>query len=36
MKPASESTKLEAEGRLKEYKGAGRLKDKKVIITGGE
>lgn len=36
MKPMSESTKLEAEGGFVEYKGVGKLKGKKVIITGGE
>ena len=36
MKPTSEPTKLEAAGGLKEYKGAGKLKDKKMIITSGE
>ncbi|RPB27636.1 oxidoreductase [Terfezia boudieri ATCC MYA-4762] len=36
MKPSSESTRLEAGSGLKEYKGIGKLKDKKVIITGGD
>lgn len=36
MAPASESTKLEAEGQFVEYVGSGKLKDKKVLITGGE
>ncbi|KAF8428988.1 oxidoreductase [Tirmania nivea] len=36
MKPTSEATKLEAAGEFKEYKGVGKLTDKKVIITGGD
>lgn len=36
MKPQSESTRLESEGRLVEYVGSGKLKAKKVLITGGE
>jgi len=36
MAPTSESTKLEGEDGFKEYKGIGKLKGKKVIITGGD
>lgn len=36
MIPPSESTKLEAAGAFVEYVGSGKLKDKKVLITGGE
>lgn len=36
MAPPSESTKLESSGGLIEYVGSGKLKDKKVLITGGE
>lgn len=36
MVPPSESTKLEACGGFADYVGANKLKDKKVIITGGE
>lgn len=36
MAPPSESTKLESSGRLVEYVGSGKLKDKKALITGGE
>lgn len=36
MKPASESTKLETSEGLVEYVGSGKLKDKKVLITGGD
>lgn len=36
MKPASESTKLESSDGLVEYAGSGKLKNKKVLITGGE
>lgn len=36
MKPPSESTKLEGPGVFREYQGVGKLKDKKVIITGGD
>ncbi|KAJ5095689.1 Short-chain dehydrogenase/reductase SDR [Penicillium alfredii] len=36
MAPASESTKLEAEGQFVEYVGSGKLKDKKVLVTGGD
>ena len=36
MLPASESTKLEGEGTFVEYTGSGKLKDKKVLVTGGE
>lgn len=36
MAPKSESTKLEAEGGFVEYTGSNKLKDKKVLITGGE
>ncbi|PGH36571.1 hypothetical protein GX50_00608 [[Emmonsia] crescens] len=36
MKPQSESTRLESEGRLVEYVGSGKLKAKKVLITGGD
>lgn len=36
MSPASESTKLEAEGSFIEFTGSGRLTDRKVIVTGGE
>lgn len=36
MNPPSEATKLESKGRFVEYVGSGKLKDKKVLITGGE
>ena len=36
MQPPSESTKFEGDGGFIEYKGADKLKDKKVLITGGE
>lgn len=36
MEPPSESTKLESSGETIEYVGSGKLKDKKVLITGGE
>lgn len=36
MVPPSEPTKLESEGEFIEYVGSGKLKDKKVLITGGE
>jgi hypothetical protein len=36
MIPPSESTKLESAGEFIEYVGSGKLKDKKVLITGGE
>ncbi|KKA16950.1 Oxidoreductase, short-chain dehydrogenase/reductase family [Rasamsonia emersonii CBS 393.64] len=36
MIPPSESTKLEAAGAFVEYVGSGKLKDKKVLITGGD
>lgn len=36
LAPSSESTKLEASGGFIEYVGANKLKDKKVLITGGE
>jgi hypothetical protein len=36
MAPPSESTKLESSGGMVEYVGSGKLKDKKVLITGGE
>ncbi|RPA82991.1 NAD(P)-binding protein [Ascobolus immersus RN42] len=36
MAPTSESTKLEGKDGFKEYKGVGKLKGKKVIITGGD
>lgn len=36
MQPPSESTKLEYDGGFIEYVGSGKLKDKKVLITGGE
>lgn len=36
MQPPSEATKLEAGGQFIEYVGCGKLKDKKVLITGGE
>lgn len=36
MSPPSESTKLESSGETIEYVGSGKLKDKKVLITGGE
>lgn len=36
MAPTSESTKLEGPDGLREYKGVGKLKGKKVIITGGD
>jgi hypothetical protein len=36
MAPTSEATKLEGDGRFVEYKGVGKLREKKVFITGGE
>lgn len=36
MNPTSESTKLEGPGKFLEYTGVGKLRKKKVIITGGE
>ncbi|KAF3480373.1 general stress protein 39 [Arthroderma uncinatum] len=36
MAPTSESTKLESSGGFVEYVGCNKLKDKKVIITGGD
>ena len=36
MEPTSEATKLEGPGRFLEYKGVGKLRGKKVLITGGE
>lgn len=36
MMPPSEPTKLEDCGDFVEYVGSGKLKDKKVLITGGE
>lgn len=36
MAPSSEATKLESSGTFVEYVGSGKLKDKKVLITGGE
>ncbi|KAH8914133.1 NAD(P)-binding protein [Atractiella rhizophila] len=36
MNPTSESSKLEGEGGFVEYQGVGKLKNKKVIITGGD
>ncbi|WEW58018.1 hypothetical protein PRK78_003485 [Emydomyces testavorans] len=36
MEPTSESTRLEAEGGFVEYVGSNKLKDKKVLITGGD
>jgi len=36
MKPKSEPVKLEGEEGFVEYKGSGKLKDKKVIVTGGD
>lgn len=36
MQPPSESTKLEYGEGFVEYVGSGKLKDKKVLITGGE
>lgn len=40
MEPLAEHTKVErwhrGEPRLEEYVGSGKLKDKKVIITGGD
>lgn len=36
MKPPSESTRFEEGGRFVEYVGTGKLRDKKVLITGGE
>jgi len=36
MKPTSESTALEGSGEFHEYAAAGKLKDRKAIITGGE
>lgn len=32
----SESSKLEGEGAFVEYVGSGKLKGKKVLVTGGE
>ena len=36
MDPTSEATKLEGQNEFVEYKGVGKLKGKKVLITGGE
>ncbi|KAB8235056.1 oxidoreductase, short-chain dehydrogenase/reductase family [Aspergillus alliaceus] len=36
MVPPSEATKLESNGTFVEYVGSGKLKDKKVLITGGD
>ncbi|KAB8072581.1 hypothetical protein BDV29DRAFT_202253 [Aspergillus leporis] len=36
MAPPSEATKLESSGSFIEYVGSGKLKDKKVLITGGD
>ncbi|KAK4964300.1 hypothetical protein LTR66_012362 [Elasticomyces elasticus] len=36
MQPTSESTKLEGEGGFQEYKAAGKLKDLRALITGGD
>jgi len=36
MAPSSEVSKLEGKDGLYEYVGANKLKDKKVLITGGE
>jgi hypothetical protein len=36
MLPTSESTKLESSGEFVEYVGCEKLKDKKVLVTGGE
>lgn len=36
MAPTSESTRLEGDGDFVEYKGVGKLKGKKALITGGE
>lgn len=36
MQPPSESTRFEEAGRFVEYVGTGKLRDKKVLITGGE
>ncbi|GFF58408.1 uncharacterized oxidoreductase YhdF [Aspergillus udagawae] len=36
MVPPSEATKLESRGHFIEYVGSSKLKDKKVLITGGD
>ena len=36
MAPPSEPTKLESYNGFVEYKGSGKLKGKKAIVTGGE
>ncbi|KAI9754373.1 MAG: hypothetical protein M1815_005674 [Lichina confinis] len=36
MAPTSEATKLEGDSGFAEYKGAGKLKGKKALITGGD
>ena len=36
MEPTSEATKLEGPGHFLEYTGVGKLRGKKVLITGGE
>lgn len=36
MTPMSEATKLESADGFVEYVGSGKLKDSKVLITGGE
>jgi len=36
LEPPSESTKLESDEGFVEYVGAGKLRNKKVLITGGE
>ncbi|KAL2844496.1 hypothetical protein BJY01DRAFT_263932 [Aspergillus pseudoustus] len=36
MQPASEATKLETPSGISEYRGSGRLRGKKALITGGD
>ncbi|KAI9815820.1 MAG: hypothetical protein M1832_005234 [Thelocarpon impressellum] len=36
LDPSSEATKLEGSGFFVEYKGVGKLKDRSVLITGGD
>ncbi|KAI9682330.1 MAG: hypothetical protein M1817_000384 [Caeruleum heppii] len=36
LNPTSETTKLEGAGSFVEYKGVGKLKNRKVLITGGD
>ena len=36
MNPTSEATKLEGANGFVDYKGVGKLRGKKVLITGGE